>query len=167
MTRYKKQRLYIVLGTLACAAFSLTVLLICFQDAVLFFYTPSELVTKSQEQLARSFRLGGLVVENSVRYAVKDQTPTVYFEITDGVRSQNVFFSGVLPDLFREGQGVIAQGQLENPTALLKGEGTLFKAKTVLAKHDENYRPPELDKGLKRAKEKSLESLVLNGKTSQ
>lgn len=159
MTSLKKQRLYFILGTLLCVAFSATVLLMVFQDAILFFYTPSELTTKSNDQLSRPFRLGGIVVKDSVHHVIHGKKPSVFFEVSDGVASQKISFTGVLPDLFREGQGIVAEGTLQDPEFLKSGKQTLFRATTVLAKHDETYMPPELDKGLTEAKKKALVSL--------
>lgn len=159
MTPPKRQRLYFILGTLICVAFSATVLLTVFQEAVLFFYTPSELSTKSHDQLARPFRLGGIVVKDSVHHVIYDQKPSVTFEVSDGIASQKISFTGVLPDLFREGQGIVAEGSLQDPEFLKSGKSTLFQATTVLAKHDETYMPPDLEKGLTEAKQKAIVSL--------
>ena len=100
------------------------------QDAIAFFKSPSELVAESwrPDQL---LRVGGLVVEGTRT----DRGTTHRFDVTDGNSAVTVAYTGVLPDLFREGQGVIAQGQL--------GADGVFRAREVLAKHDENYMPPE------------------------
>jgi cytochrome c-type biogenesis protein CcmE len=108
-----------------------------FQSNLVFFYTPTQIAAKEAPS-GRTFRLGGLVVEGSVkRDGVK-----VNFEVTDTAKTVPVQFSGILPDLFKEGKGVVAQGQLENG---------VFQAKEVLAKHDENYMPPEAAEALKNA----------------
>ena len=108
-----------------------------FQSNLVFFYTPTQIDAKEVPN-GRTFRLGGLVVAGSVkRDGVK-----VSFEVTDTAKTVPVEFSGILPDLFKEGKGVVAQGQLENG---------VFQAKEVLAKHDENYMPPEAAEALKNA----------------
>ena len=151
MTRHKKHRLYFILGTLVCVTFSAVVMLTFFKESLVFFYTPSELSSKTAAQLAKPFRLGGLVMKGTVHYQVHHQTPTVTFDVSDGVEVQRVVYTGILPDLFREGQGIVAEGTLGRASKITTEEVPLFYATTVLAKHDENYTPPELEKGLKRA----------------
>ena len=108
--------------------------LIVLQDNILFFYTPSEIFQKNLKQNEK-VRLGGLVEENSViRNDIK-----INFTITDLKKNIEVSYEGILPDLFREGQGVIVKGYLKN---------NIFEASEVLAKHDENYMPPEIKKKL-------------------
>lgn len=137
MTR-KKRRLYLVgLGMLllgGAAALTLT----AFEDNLVFFYSPADLQTKDVEE-GRRFRLGGLVEEGSVE---KDGE-TVRFKVTDFTASVPVVYTGILPDLFREGQGVVTEGRL-------RADGT-FEAAEVLAKHDENYMPPEVADALKKS----------------
>ncbi len=123
----------IVLGVGAATAVALQAL----NENLLYFYSPSQ-VMGGEAPLARSFRLGGLVTDGSVQ-----RTPgsmEVRFLVTDHAQTIPVSYSGLLPDLFREGQGVIARGQL-------KEDGT-FVAEEVLAKHDENYMPPEVAESL-------------------
>ena len=119
----------IVLGVGAAAAFALT----AFQDNLLYFYPPSDVVA-GKAPADRVFRLGGMVEEGSFKRA--DGQLEVRFVVTDFHNDVTVSYSGVLPDLFREGQGVIARGQL--------GADGVFVADEVLAKHDENYMPPEV-----------------------
>ena len=107
------------------------------RGAIVYFYTPSDVVTKSVEAGLR-FRLGGLVADGSVS---RGDGTKVGFSVTDTVETIKVRYDGVLPDLFREGQGVIAEGKLDG--------GGVFQADTVLAKHDETYMPPEVAKSLK------------------
>lgn len=108
------------------------------QDSIVFFYSPSE-VAAQEMQPERRFRLGGLVSEGSLKHlSGKD----IEFAISDGNRTIPVSYSGLLPDLFREGQGVVAEGKLD-------GTGR-FIADTVLAKHDENYMPREVADSLKK-----------------
>jgi len=104
------------------------------EDTVVYFYDPSALADKPLDN--RLIRVGGLVVEGSVDTA---STP-ITFSLSDGAASVDVAYSGILPDLFREGQGIIAEGRYD---------GTVFTAVTVLAKHDENYMPKEIADSLK------------------
>ena len=146
-TRHK--RIAIVVGGVAVVAVAATLVLQAFQSNLVFFYSPSQISTK-EAPVGRTFRLGGLVVAGSIkRDGVK-----VNFEVTDTAQTVPVRFSGILPDLFKEGKGVVAQGQLVNG---------VFEAKEVLAKHDENYMPPEAAEALKNAaaaNEKTSSSLV-------
>lgn len=115
------------------------ILLVMFalRDEIVFFYSPSDILIENKAQLGEQFRLGGLVKEGSIR---KDGQ-TVSFVITDTEKELPVTFRGILPDLFREGQGVIAEGKMET--------SEMFSAETVLAKHDENYMPKEVADTLK------------------
>lgn len=136
MTR--KQRRGTIIG-LAVGVFSLGIILTLFalRDGVVFFYTPSEAKAKGIKP-GTDIRLGGLVEQGSVR---RDLGTKVEFAITDKSATIPVTFDGILPDLFREGQGVVAIGKLT-------ADGR-FIAASVLAKHDENYMPPEVAKALK------------------
>ena len=136
MTR--KQRRGVLIGTcLAVLGLAVGLVLFALRDSIVFFYTPSEVAEKHLETGQR-FRLGGLVEDGSVK---RGEGTTVSFVITDKRSTLPVTYTGVLPDLFREGQGVVAEGTL---TA-----GGVFHADSVLAKHDENYMPPEVAKKLK------------------
>ena len=137
MTR-KTRRLYIVVASLATLSIAAALVLAAFQDSIVFFYTPSDLVEKQVEP-DRRLRLGGLVEEASVGRAADGVTVT--FRITDTQTAVPVQFRGLLPDLFREGQGVVAEGAMN-------AAGT-FIASEVLAKHDENYMPKEVADALK------------------
>jgi len=137
MTR-KKRRLYIVLSGLAVLGLAAALILSSFQDSLVFFHSPTDLVEKPVPA-GRTFRLGGLVEEGSY---VK-QGVDIRFSVTDTANSVNVTYQGLVPDLFREGQGVVAEGQLN--------EDGVFVASNVLAKHDENYMPPEVADSLKKA----------------
>ena len=131
----KKKRFYIIFSAFSFFCFIVGIILIILQDNILFFYTPSEILQKNLKQNEK-VRLGGLVEENSVvRNDIK-----INFTITDLKKSIQVSYEGILPDLFREGQGVIVNGYLKN---------NIFEASEVLAKHDENYMPPEIKKRLK------------------
>lgn len=136
MTRKKRRLTLIGLGMLLLSA-ATALVLTAFQDNLVFFYSPSDLQTKPLAADQR-FRLGGMVEDGSV---VRDGQ-TIRFTVTDYAASTPVVFSGILPDLFREGQGVVTEGRL-NP------EG-VFQATEVLAKHDENYMPPEVSDALQR-----------------
>ena len=140
MTR-KKRRLYMLLLALLGLGTATALTLTAFQDNLVFFFSPSDLQTKVAEVKDRSFRLGGLVEEGTVK-RLPDGV-SVEFRVTDGVAGVPVAYRGQLPDLFREGQGVVAEGKL-------RPDGT-FMAREVLAKHDENYMPPEVTDALKRA----------------
>ena len=130
----KKKRFYFLLSIFTFFCFIVGTILIVLQDNILFFYTPSEILQKNLKQNEK-VRLGGLVEENSL----KRNDVKVNFVITDLKKNIEVRYEGILPDLFREGQGVIVKGYLKN---------NLFEATEVLAKHDENYMPPEIKKKL-------------------
>ncbi|WP_299441460.1 cytochrome c maturation protein CcmE [uncultured Rhodospira sp.] len=137
MTR-KKQRLYFIgLGMLALGG-ATALVLTAIGDNLLYFYSPTDL-TEREVAPGQRFRLGGLVEEGSVD---KDGE-TIRFVVTDMVHTVPVTYTGILPDLFREGQGVVTEGQLD-----MNG---LFTAASVLAKHDENYMPPEVADALKKS----------------
>ena len=141
----RRKRMAIALGVVAVVGAATALVLNAFQSNLVFFYTPTQIAAKEAPS-GRTFRLGGLVVEGSVkRDGVK-----VNFEVTDTAKTVPVQFSGILPDLFKEGKGVVAQGQLENG---------VFQAKEVLAKHDENYMPPEAAQALKNARPGAQQSM--------
>jgi cytochrome c-type biogenesis protein CcmE len=136
MTR-KQKRLSMIVGGLVLLGIAAGLVLFALRDTIVFFYTPSEVAEKNVAPGQR-FRLGGLVEEKSL---VRGEGSTVTFVITDTAKSIPVAYNGILPDLFREGQGVVAEGTLD-------GSGR-FMADTVLAKHDENYMPKEVADRLK------------------
>jgi len=125
-------------GALAVLAIAAALVLNAFRDSIVFFSTPS-MVAEKQIGPGQRFRLGGLVSEGSLKRS--DQLH-VSFEVTDGKDTLKVRYQGILPDLFREGQGVVAEGALD-------GNG-VFKADTVLAKHDETYMPKPVADALKK-----------------
>ena len=136
MTR--KQRRAVLIGTsLGVLALAVGLVLMALRDSIVFFYTPSEVAEKHLD-MGQRFRLGGLVEDGSLK---RGEGTTVRFVITDKRATLPVTYTGVLPDLFREGQGVVAEGMLTT-------EG-VFHADSVLAKHDEKYMPPEVAKKLK------------------
>jgi cytochrome c-type biogenesis protein CcmE len=134
----KQQRLVLVLVALILLGGASGLVLFALSDSVAFFVTPSEIATGRVEADKR-FRLGGLVVDGSV----ERRDGTVQFRLTDQANEVPVRYRGILPDLFREGQGIVAQGVL--------GEDGVFAASEVLAKHDESYMPPEVAEALKQA----------------
>ena len=142
MTR-KRRRLNVLLlcglGLGSATALTLT----AFQDNLVFFRSPSD-IAREAPPAGRAFRLGGLVENGSLeREAGPDGRPVARFRVTDGANTLPVTYAGILPDLFREGQGVVALG-------LLAPDGT-FRASEVLARHDETYMPPEVADALKRS----------------
>jgi cytochrome c-type biogenesis protein CcmE len=127
----------IVLGLLIAVAAAAALVMNAFRSNLVFFYSPTQVSNKEAPE-GKTFRLGGLVLQNSVkRDGVK-----VNFQVTDTVHQVPVVYEGILPDLFKEGKGVVAQGKVE---------GGVFVAREVLAKHDENYMPPEAAEALKMA----------------
>ena len=134
-----KRALWIVSG-LAGLGVAATLVLNAFQSNLVFFFTPTQIATNEAPH-DRAFRMGGLVEAGSVQRE-KDGL-TVHFRVTDTAKTIPVVYTGILPDLFREGKGVVAQGRL--------GSDGVFKASEVLAKHDENYMPPEAADALKKA----------------
>jgi len=136
MTR-KQRRLTLIGSGVATIAAALGLVSFAMRDSIVFFHTPSEIQAKRVSPGVR-FRLGGLVQEASVQ---RGDNQVFAFRVEDGSGAVNVRYQGLLPDLFREGQGVVAEGVLE-PSGV-------FKADTVLAKHDENYMPREVADALK------------------
>ena len=134
--RYK--RAAISLAVLGAVGVAVALVLNAFNSNLVFFYTPAQVAAKEAPQ-GRTFRVGGLVQAGSV---VREGV-SVRFVVTDTLKTVPVRFEGVLPDLFKEGKGVVAQGQL--------GADGVFAAREVLAKHDENYMPPEAADALQRA----------------
>jgi cytochrome c-type biogenesis protein CcmE len=139
MSPRKRRRIWIValcaLGLGGATALTLT----AFQDNLVFFHSPSDIAANAPAP-ERAFRLGGLVESGSVERAAPGQ---VRFRVTDGANAVQVTYAGVLPDLFREGQGVVTLGKL--------GPDGVFRASEVLARHDETYMPPEVADALKRS----------------
>lgn len=137
----KHQRLLFVLASIGIMAGAATLLLKSFQDNLIFFYTPTQWLEKSQApdfDTARAVRIGGLVEKGSV----KSEKGSMRFTITDLTKTVDVAYRGMVPTLFREGQGVVAQGTFANG---------LLEASSILAKHDENYMPREVVEQLKKS----------------
>jgi len=132
----KRKRLWLLVGSLGVLAVAVALVLSALSDNIVFFYSPSQLAEK-HVPAGRRCRIGGLVENGSLH----KEGSEVRFRVTDLKRSVEVVYRGILPDLFREGQGVIAEGSL--------GPDGIFSAREVLAKHDEKYMPPEVAKALK------------------
>src|SRR5438105_5379460 len=130
---------WIALGVAALGV-ATALVLSAFNKNLVFFFTPSQ-VAAHEAPVGRTFRIGGMVVPGSV----KREGVEIRFVVTDTAQSMPVVYRGQLPDLFREGKGVVAQGQL--------GADGVFAAREVLAKHDENYMPPEAADAVKRAQQ--------------
>jgi cytochrome c-type biogenesis protein CcmE len=136
----RRRRFAIILGIVASVGVAVALVLNAFQSNLVFFYSPTQVAAR-EAPTGRTFRLGGLVKDGSV----KRDGVVVRFDVTDTVQTIPVRYQGILPDLFKEGKGVVAQGQV--------GPDGIFVAREVLAKHDENYMPPEAADALKRAAE--------------
>ena len=134
----RTKRGLIILGGLATLGVASALVLNAFQDNLVFFFSPSQVATH-EAPVNRNFRLGGLVEQGSVQRA--NDSTTVHFVVTDGAKTIPVVYNGLLPDMFREGKGVVAQGRLD--------KDGVFRADQVLAKHDENYTPKEVADTLK------------------
>ena len=140
MKAKRKQRLIFVVILICGFGAATGLALFAFQQNILYFYSPSQLAT-AEIVPGQVFRLGGLVVDGSVQR--QSDGLTTLFELTDTADSVPVTYTGLLPDLFREGQGIVARGKIN--------EQGVFVAQEVLAKHDENYMPPEVAEALKEA----------------
>ncbi|MGY1489891.1 cytochrome c maturation protein CcmE [Methylobacillus pratensis] len=137
----RHKRLALVGVSAVLVALAIALVLSAFRSNLVFFYTPSQ-VANGEAPANTSFRIGGMVAEGSLERQADGLT--VHFVVTDTVKDIPVSYQGILPDLFKEGKGVVAQGALD-------ADGR-FIASNVLAKHDENYMPPEAAEALKRAK---------------
>ena len=139
----RHKRIAWIAGGVAALGIAAALVLTAFNKNLVFFFTPSQ-VAANEAPLGRTFRIGGMVVPGSLKREGVD----VHFVVTDTAKSMNVVYRGQLPDLFKEGKGVVAQGSL--------GPDGVFTAREVLAKHDENYMPPEaahaLEQGAKAQK---------------
>jgi cytochrome c-type biogenesis protein CcmE len=134
----RRRKLTLLGGALGAVGIVVALVLNAFQSSLVFFYSPSQ-VAAQEAPAARTFRLGGLVQDGSL----ETRGTTVRFAITDSVQTVPVRYEGLLPDLFKQGKGVVAQGQMHDG---------VFVAREVLAKHDENYMPPEAAEALERAR---------------
>lgn len=153
LTLRAKRFVWVAVGVVILAT-AITLVLRAFNSNLVFFFTPSE-VSQNKAPKDRTFRLGGLVTAGSVKR--NPDGLTVMFAVTDTVQTIPVTYTGILPDLFKEGKGVVAQGKV--------GADGVFRASEVLAKHDENYMPPEAAEALKRAGQ-PIEGSVFAGQKS-
>ena len=140
MTPKRKQRLVFVSILVAGVAIAATLAFLAIGENMLYFFSPAQ-VRAGETPEGRKIRVGGLVVDGSVHRPADGLT--ISFDLTDNVDSVTVHYAGILPDLFREGQGIVAIGTLDSTG--------VFQAEDVLAKHDENYMPPEVAEALKNA----------------
>ncbi|OQW39165.1 MAG: cytochrome c biogenesis protein CcmE [Proteobacteria bacterium SG_bin4] len=145
--RHKK--LAIIASSVTALGFSAVLVLNAFQSNLVFFFSPTQVVAK-EAPIGKSFRIGGLVADGSVKR--EDGSTTVHFAITDTAETIPVVYTGILPDLFKEGKGVVAQGKISDQGVFLADE--------VLAKHDENYMPPEAAEALEKAAKAQKASLM-------
>lgn len=141
-SRRKVLIIAIVFGVAVAAVLGLT----AFEENLLYFYSPTQ-VKDGEAPQTHSFRVGGLVVDGSVKRA--PDSLMVQFDVTDNTESMTIEYTGILPDLFREGQGIVAMGNFQ--------ANGRFVAQEVLAKHDENYMPPEVAAALKTAEQAAKE----------
>lgn len=128
----RHKRIALIVGGLAGLGIAAALVLSAFRENLVFFYSPSQVVN-AEAPRGKAFRIGGLVEQGSVKR--QPDGLTVAFNVTDTAKVVPVVYTGILPDLFKEGKGVVAQGKL--------GPDGVFRAHEVLAKHDENYMPPE------------------------
>jgi len=136
----RNKRLTLIVGGLAVLGLAAALVLSAFQQNLVFFFSPSQVANKEAPH-GKAFRLGGMVEQGSLKR--QSDGLTVSFNVTDTAKVIPVVYVGILPDLFKEGKGVVAQGKL--------GEDGVFRAHEVLAKHDENYMPPEAAHALEQA----------------
>ena len=141
----RSRRALAIVAGLATLGVAALLVLNAFQSNLVFFFSPSQ-IAANEAPRDRAFRIGGLVEEGSIKR--DGQTLTVNFVVTDLAQRVPVSFTGMLPDLFKEGKGVVAQGRL--------GADGVFRAEQVLAKHDENYMPPEAAEALEKARHGQL-----------
>ena len=134
----RKKRLGLIVLMITGIAVGVYFALKSLDENIMFFFTPTE-VAQGKAPMGRLFRMGGMVVDGSV--SRPGEGLTVQFDLTDNEKIVTVLYTGILPDLFREGQGIIANGELNQEGA--------FIAQEVLAKHDENYMPPEVAEAMK------------------
>jgi cytochrome c-type biogenesis protein CcmE len=152
----RQKRTYFIVGGILTLSVATFFVLRAFNENLVFFYTPSQIKSK-EAPINKDFRIGGMVVQDSLKR--EPGGLKVQFMVTDTVQSTAVEYNGILPDLFKEGKGVVAQGKLN--------EQGVFIASQVLAKHDENYMPPEAKSAIAAGKanqEKISQSLITDGK---
>ncbi|QYZ67728.1 MAG: cytochrome C biogenesis protein CcmE [Gammaproteobacteria bacterium (ex Lamellibrachia satsuma)] len=148
MNPIRKKRLYLIGMMVAGIGVAAWLALNAFDENLMFFFSPSE-IAEGKAPTGHPFRVGGLVSNNSVKR--RSDGLTTAFDVTDNAETVTVEYTGILPDLFREGQGIVALGQLN--------ESGIFVASEVLAKHDENYMPPEVADSLKTAHDEGVKEM--------
>lgn len=142
MMKRKTKRLWIIVACMIGLGLALTLILSAFSSNLVYFKAPSQIINHPTDQ-NHIIRLGGMVVNGSVHHSHQGQTPMIQFQVTDGQAAVEVHFTGVVPDLFREGQSVIAIGRMKSDN--------VFIANEILAKHDETYMPKDVADALKRS----------------
>ena len=142
----RKKRIFVICIVLSGITISVALILTAFEKNLMYFYSPTEVANGSAPEV-RDFRIGGIVLKDSVKRNVDNLK--VSFVLTDTVSEIEVQYEGILPDLFREGQGIVANGKLQS--------NNVFIAKQVLAKHDEKYMPPEVAEALEKANSHFME----------
>ena len=149
----RHQRMIAIAAGVSLIAIAVALVLNAFQGNVVFFFSPSQVAAK-EAPLEKTFRVGGMVEKGSFKRLPDGLT--VQFVVTDTAKSIPVMYTGILPDLFKEGKGVVTQGRL--------GPDGVFRATEVLAKHDENYMPPEAAHALSKAEAEKAAKSVVPGK---
>ena len=149
----RHQRMIAIAAGVTLVAIAVALVLNAFQGNVVFFFSPSQVAAK-EAPLEKTFRVGGMVEKGSFKRLPDGLT--VQFVVTDTAKSIPVVYTGILPDLFKEGKGVVTQGRL--------GADGVFRATEVLAKHDENYMPPEAAHALSKAEAEKAAKSVVPGK---
>lgn len=144
----RHKRLIWIVASIAVLGVAVALILNAFNSSLVFYFSPTQVANK-EAPLGRAFRMGGLVETGSVQRS--PDSLEIRFKVTDTAHTIAVSYTGILPDLFREGKGVVTQGRL--------GEDGIFRASEVLAKHDENYMPPEAAHAVEQA-QKAQKSLV-------
>lgn len=139
MNPTRKKRLLLIIAMVVGVALAAAFALNAFNKNMMFYFTPTE-VAQGKAPINQPFRLGGMVVNGSVKK--QTESTTTFFDLTDNQSTVTIEYSGILPDLFREGQGIISMGRLNQSGS--------FVADEVLAKHDENYMPPEVAESMKK-----------------
>jgi len=145
----RHKRIAIIAAGLAALGIAAALVLNAFQSNLVFFFSPSQ-VMASEAPRGKAFRIGGLVEAGSLKRQADGLTAS--FRVTDTAQTITVVYTGILPDLFREGKGVVAQGRL--------GAGGVFEATEVLAKHDENYMPPDAAHAIEQAQKAQKSAIV-------
>ena len=145
----RHKRIAIIAASLAALGIAAALVLNAFQSNLVFFFSPSQ-VAANEAPHGKPFRIGGMVEAGSLKR--ENDGLTVHFRVTDTAQTIAVVYTGILPDLFKEGKGVVAQGRL--------GAGGVFEASEVLAKHDENYMPPDAAHAIEQA-QKAQKSVIL------